>query len=73
MILLCFMLLAITGDGLLSQKPVLVAYVRVSAEKLCLDDVKQSSFSKEFSEHILWMNIVYVVKIHDIKFILCFS
>ena len=47
---LCLMLLAITGDGLLSQNPFLVATVRFYSEKLRLDDVEESSFSKGFSD-----------------------
>ena len=40
---LCFRLLAITGDGLLSQNPFLVATVRFSSEKLRLDASEESS------------------------------
>ena len=54
------MLLAVTGDGLLSQNPFLVATIRISSEKLLLDDVKESSFSNEFSVHFYGL-ILYMV------------
>ena len=57
---------------MLSQNPFLVATVRSSSEKLRLDDVEVSSFSKEFSKHFLWINIVYGVKIQNMMFLLCF-
>ena len=53
--------------------PFFVATVRFSLEKLRLEDVEKSSFSKEFSKHILWIDIVYGVKIQDVEFILSFS
>ena len=53
---------------MLSQNPLLVAMVRFSSksEKLRLDDVEENSFSKEFRNKFVWINIVYGVKIHDI-------
>ena len=65
-ILLFLALKAITGDGLLSQNSFLVATVRLSSEKSRLDDVEESSLSKEFSEQFLSIHIMYGVKIRDI-------
>ena len=63
MFILCFKLLAITADGFLSQNPFLVATVRFSSEKLRLDDVEESSFSKEFREHIFMDRLILRLKI----------
>ena len=41
----------LAGDVWFSQNPFLVATVRFSLEKIRLDDVEESSFSKDFSEH----------------------
>ena len=43
---LCFRLLAITEDGLLSRKFFLVATIRVLSEKFLLNDVEESNFNK---------------------------
>ena len=70
---LCFRLLAITLDALLSQNSFLVAkVVRFSSVKLHLDDVEENSFSKAFdvANKSLWINIVCGVEIQDVIFIL---
>ena len=47
---LCFRSLAITVEGLRPQNPFLGTIVRLSSEKLRLDDVYEISFNKEPSE-----------------------
>ena len=69
---LCFRLLSTGGDGF-AKVPFLVAAVRFSLEKKISRCPEQSSYSKQFREHILWINVVDSVKIHDIMYILCFS
>ena len=60
--LICFFLcLAIPGVFLLSQNLFLVATVRFSSEKLRLDDVEESSSSKDIKS--LWIDIVFGVKV----------
>ena len=48
-----FRLLAITGDGLISQNIFLVATIRfIFQKRLRLDDAEDSGFRKEFSEQM---------------------
>ena len=51
---LCCRLLAITGDVAFTN-PFLVVTVRFSSENICLDDVVERSFRKEFNELNIFM------------------
>ena len=67
------MLLAITGDGLLSQIPFLQPLLCFLQKSYVSMTLQKAAIAKDSAIKFSWIKIVCGVKIYDTMFILCFS